>query len=204
MKQKSPQRERFADTCSDCKTATVFEVLKSDSLFLDEMGYVEIYKFCKCTSCHTFALYGQEDYGDGQDGAPYRLYPIQKRRLTFSVPKLVRESYNEAVKCEAAQAWLACAVMIGRTLEAVAKEFDPQTRSLATALKKMLDAGTISADIFEWASQLRITRNMAAHAQDTTTSREDAQEGMDFAQAILEILYDLNPRFEQMRKRHSK
>lgn len=39
-----------------------------------------------------------------------------------------------------------------------------------------------------------ITRNMAAHARETTTSREDAQEGMDFAQAILEILYDLKPR----------
>jgi hypothetical protein len=202
MARKPEQRVRFAETCTHCNTATVFEVLKSDSLFLE--GYEEIYQFCKCTTCDSFALYNQENFGDGQLGAPYRLYPVQKRQLTFRVPKLVRDSYNEAVKCENAQAWLACAVMIGRTLEGVAKEFDPQTRSLSATLKKMLDAGTISADIFEWASQLRITRNMAAHAQETDISWEDATEGMDFAQAILEILYDLKPRFEKMRQRHAK
>jgi hypothetical protein len=88
-------------------------------------------------------------------------------------------------------------------LEAVAKEFDPSNKVLATALREMLKNGIISQDIFDWANELRIVRNLAAHAQGDRISREDAVEGLDFAQAILEILYELRPKFDEMKKRRA-
>jgi hypothetical protein len=123
--------------------------------------------------------------------------------LRFIVPQQVHASYSEAVKCEQARAWTACAVMVGRTLEAVASQYDQGGGGLAAALQAMYENGIISKDIYEWANELRLIRNIGAHAGEGTVASQDAMEALDFAQAILEILYELRPKFEKMRNRRS-
>jgi hypothetical protein len=91
--------------------------------------------------------------------------------------------------------------MVGRTLEAVCKEFDPNTKSVFEGLKSLHVKGIISTELLEWATELRVLRNLGAHATTPKIEVFDALGALDFLQAILEILYDLRPRFEQFKKR---
>lgn len=143
--------------------------------------------------------------GDGfnKDGY-YRLYPPQERHITHNLPDIVRQSYDQAVLCEAGRAWTACVVMVGRTLEAVCKEFDPATKNIFKGLKTMYDKHLISEEVLEWADELRVLRNLGAHATKERIDRSDAKGALDFLQAILEILYDLRPKFEDFTRRRDR
>jgi hypothetical protein len=91
--------------------------------------------------------------------------------------------------------------MVGRTLEAVCKEFEPTTRTVYDGLKSLHAKGFISNELLEWATELRVLRNLGAHATNEKIDVLDATGALDFLQAILEILYDLRPKFEQFKKR---
>jgi len=70
-------------------------------------------------------------------------------------------------------------------------------------MKALLTRGIISQELSDWGDQLRVIGNLGAHATNEKIDRQDATEAIDFLQAILEILYDLRPKFEQMRARRS-
>jgi hypothetical protein len=141
--------------------------------------------------------------GDGFEADPYaRAFPEEDRHVGFALPAIVRASYEEAVKCERAKVWMAAAVMVGRALEAVCKDYDPMSKTMFGGL---LSNGAISQELYDWANALRALRNNAAHATETTTIFEqDAVEALDFLQSILEILYELRPKFIKMQQRQSK
>lgn len=189
--------------CIHCNKPTHFisqcVAVVPDSIMPDE------YTFFTCAECLNPAVFLRQDWsGDGFDDDEYnRVYPAQERALHFSVPDLVRDSYNDAVRCETHNIWTACVVMVGRTLEAVGKEHFPAARNMGQGLRLMLENGIISQEIFDWSTELRVIRNFGAHATAETITREDAKESMDFLRAILETFYYMRPKFKQMKERRS-
>jgi hypothetical protein len=136
------------------------------------------------------------DYADQTFDGPYaREFPPETRRIGFAVPSHVLSSYNEATRCEAAGTWTAAAVMVGRALEAVCRDFDPEARGIHDGLRRMFNAGAISQELRDWGDGLRLVRNEGAHPGERVVPG-DAKFSLDFLQALLEILYDLRPRFE--------
>jgi hypothetical protein len=196
-------KKHFAQECTTCETSVVFEIIASHISLPREDPPIEYY-LAKCGKCNAAGLFCREDYGSGFDADSfYRLYPAQRRQIRFILPSIVQSSYDEAVRCESARAWTALAVMVGRTLEAVATDYQSGL-TLAASLRKMLDDGAISKELFEWSNQLRIIRNIGAHPTGEKINAEDATDALDFAQAILEILFDLRPRFEAIKSRRAK
>lgn len=55
-------------------------------------------------------------------GRSIRLWPSKKSYNTSNLPTIVASSLEEAEKCFWSQAYLACAVMCGRTIEAICKD----------------------------------------------------------------------------------
>jgi hypothetical protein len=162
------------------------------------------YTLARCETCADAALFYREDMGDGFEGDNYyRLWPPHERHLGFALPDTVRQSYDEAVKCENAKAHLAAVVIVRRALEAVTKEYEPSARTLHAGMKALLERGIISKELSDWGNQLRVIGNLGAHATSEKIDAQDAAEAIDFLQAILEILYDLRPRFEKMRLRRA-
>jgi hypothetical protein len=200
QKQKSPPKKHLASVCPNCEHPSTF-VIDVVHVLPDE-GPPEEFTFGHCDTCKKPAVFFREDMGDGFDkDFYYRVYPSQDRHLGFYLPEIVRQSYEEAVRCEIAKTWIACVVMVGRTLEAVCKEFDPNTKSIFEGLKSLHGKGIISTELLEWATELRVLRNLGAYATSKKVEIFDATGALDFLQAILEILYDLRPRFEQFKKR---
>jgi len=199
-KQKLPNTKFLASVCPHCERPMTF-VVDAVHILPDE-GPPEEYTFGHCDTCKKPAVFFRENMGDGfEKDSFYRTYPSQDRHIGYYLPEIVRQSYEEAVRCESAKTWIACVVMVGRTLEAVCKEFDPNTKSVFEGLKSLHVKGIISTELLEWATELRVLRNLGAHATSQKIEVFDALGALDFLQAILEILYDLRPRFEQFKKR---
>lgn len=95
--------------------------------------------------------------------------------------------------------------MVGRTLEAVCVEHFPESSKLTIfkGIELLHNEGIISNQLKEWADQLRVLRNIGAHATTEMVSDEDAREALDFLKAILENLYDLSPKFDSFMARRS-
>jgi Domain of unknown function (DUF4145) len=162
------------------------------------------YTLAKCDRCLAVSLFIREDIGEGlENDGYYRVWPPQSRHLGFELPEIVKQSYEQAVLCEKAKAYVAAVVMVRRAMEAVTVEHEAGVRSLQAGLKGMFSRGLISQEILDWGHELRVIGNMGAHPTKETLSRADAVESIDFLQAILEILYDLRPKFERMRARRA-
>lgn len=189
--------------CNHCSKPTHF--LPRGVTVVDDEFMPDEYSFWICQDCKNPVVFLRQDWsGDGFDDDEYfRVFPPQERTLNFPVPDLVKDSYNDAVRCETHNIWTACVVMVGRTLEAVAKEHVPAARNMGQGLKMMLDKGIISQEIYDWSSELRVIRNFGAHATVETIDREDAKESMDFLRAILETFYYMRPKFKQMKERRA-
>ena len=96
------------------------------------------------------------------------------------------------------------AVMVRRTLEAIAREFDPDAKTLFKGLHAMKVKGLISEELSQWGDALRFIGNLGAHPTDDEVTKDDAQDAMEFLKAIVETIYDLRPKFKEMVARRQK
>jgi Domain of unknown function (DUF4145) len=196
--------ERMIYDCPECDSPQHFSPICVHQTALTQEGFSDDYILAKCDKCDRPALFNRLSLGDLDDDFPYRLWPPLERHVEFKLPEIVRDSYEEAVRCENAKSFIATAVMVRRALEAVCKEYDPKSKSIYAALQNMLKNGVISEELMEWATELRVIGNRGAHATSEKITRTEAKEALDFLQAILEIFYDLRPKFKQMQDRKKK
>jgi len=163
------------------------------------------YSFGPCTTCFTPFVVEQTDYGQGFEADESTVvYPADERKLSFAMPPIVQESYEMATGCEAARQWMPAAVFVGRTLEAVCHEQLGKREMLAKGLKELLAQGKISKELSDWSDELRFLRNISAHPSEIKITQDDAVDAMNLLQAILETLYHLRPKFQQMKARRAK
>lgn len=165
----------------------------------------------------SFADY-DSDYDQWSDVV--RVYPKPPKTFaSYRIPRVVKDSLLEADRSLQTSANIAACVMLGRALEALcrdilkAKEAEDGDNKTATpkrklmlgeGIKKLRDIGVIDSRLFEWSQQLQAFRNLAAHPEDITISREDAEDLQSFVYAIVEYVYDLTDRYEEFKARVQK
>ena len=113
----------------------------------------------------------------------------------------IADTYQEALICLRAKAFIATALMCRRTVEGVAAHHSIAARSLASALKELKDKGIIEERLFEWAEALRIAGNQAAHDANVAISKQDATDIVDFTDAFLAYVFTFRDKFEERRGR---
>jgi Domain of unknown function (DUF4145) len=131
---------------------------------------------------------------------PRRVYPQPEFDISWDIPANIRNSIIEANKCLNAETYLACAVMCGRALEGICREFKagPYT---STGLKELLDQGVIDSRLFEWGAEVHRHRNIGAHADENTISQEDASDLFDFTFAICQYIFIMAEKFRKFKER---
>ncbi len=199
------ETERLGGYCIHCESPSSFFLYRSDHFDLRGVPYV--YRFASCDRCSGPAVFWAEhaEGYDEEDLALHRVFPRHRASLACALPKIAEQSFNEAMRCEEAKAWLAAVVMVGRTLEAVCQEHFSQEKGLTIfkGIELLFKEGLISEQLKSWADELRILRNIGAHATDVDVDEKDAKEAIDFLRAILENLYDLTPKFESFKARRA-
>ncbi len=195
--------DQLAYQCPECDEPQMFAVLSVHDRLLDGVLPEEsTYAVCsRCGQPLLLTRYGAA--GGFQESAYLRSFPPLERTISFALPQGVRRAYDEAVRTEQAKAWMATAVMAGQALEAVCKDYDPSIRTISDGMRKLLAAGVISEELFEWGNGLRVVRNRGAHVTSRPVTADDARFALDFLQALLEIVYSLRRQFEVWKEQRS-
>jgi len=196
--------------CAYCE-AKVSAIVLSSREYLpsenDEYEPTMIY-FLECPVCNNVMIGESElilmSFDDVAYEDPKRVWPDPKNNLHLSIPVMVRKSIDEAKKCYKAKAYSACAVMCGRSIEAIGKELGSKFKLLAKQLRELKDKKIIDGRLFEWGEALRDRRNIGAHASDEDISKEDARDVLDFTIAICEYVFVLSEKYKKFKEREAK
>jgi hypothetical protein len=85
--------------------------------------------------------------------------------------------------------------MTGRALEAMCHHFNTKGQTLAGGLRELLDREIIDKRLHQWGDELRLNRNLAAHATGKRFHAPDADALLTFALAICNYVFVLNEEF---------
>ena len=187
--------------CGRCDVA-VDAVVEGQYSFRDEDGPLETVVLARCPRCSE-PIVVRYDEIEGL-GHLVQIFPAPERPLSRSVPTNIRDGFQEARDCFRAAAYTATALMCRRTLEAIARYHDVNERTLAASLRAMKDRGIIETRLFEWAEALRLVGNEAAHDVVAGIHGQDAQDAVEFTNALLEYLYTFRDRFEAFKVRRQR
>ena len=181
-----------------------------------------------CPSCSSI-LVGEtyqirfDDFDSDEDSWSdvVRIFPKPPKVFSsYRIPRVVKNSLKEADRSMQAGANIAACVMLGRALEALCRDIldsapatTPATAApaataktkkkimLGEGIKKLRDKKIIDDRLYDWSQQLQAFRNLAAHPEDISISRHDAEDLQTFANAIVEYVYDLADRYEEFKSR---
>ena len=189
--------------CEYCKARVDAQVLHQYEI-ADNDAPTFLVTLAKCPQCSVPLLAQQmEDFGEHAWLLPERLYP-EESTLSHTLPKPIRDTFQEAQACLKAGAYTAAAIMCRKTVEGICAEHGHQERTLAESLRSMRDAGIIEARLYDWADALRLYGNEAAHDVSVTVSAQDAKDLLEFGHALIEYVFTYRDKFEAFRARKTK
>jgi len=194
--------------CDSCNALVEVEIVGSYTNenphdFIDSTKY----SLCKCSHCLSPMLIEQEFEWVNETfewGKANKIYPANQFHLNPAIPAALQKALTECIQCYKAGAHTATAIMCRRTLEGFCLLKGIKGKSLDKSIKQMKEQGMINDQLFEWANQLRLVGNEAAHNIDANFSSLDAKDMMDFTIAILDFTYSFQEKFDQFKSRLSK
>jgi hypothetical protein len=155
----------------------------------------------RCSRCEHAVLVREEERWEDMWSAPQIIFQVDSDQVNPDVPARIRSSFREARIAYRAGASTASAMMCRKTLEALCAEHGIKERNLAAALKRANETSLIDGRLTEWADELRIAGNEAAHDVDSEISGEDARDLLEFTEAILEYVFTFRDRFDRFQQR---
>lgn len=155
----------------------------------------------RCARCHHPIVAREEERWTGMWSNPETVYPHQVDDINPDLPEHLRSMCREARACYRAGAPTASALMCRKTLEGICVEHGITERNLAASLKRAKEAGLIDGRLYEWADELRVAGNEAAHDVTADFSGEDARDLLEFTEALLEYVFTFRDRFDRFQQR---
>lgn len=218
----------FIIDCPTCKAKVGAEMHGSIDFYSDADGepFGNRVVLGKCPSCK-IALVGRSEQlsfrgyqGDEDDtfSDVVRVFPLPPKQFTsWRIPRPLNQSLLEADRSFQAGANIAACVMLGRALEALCRDVldekgtetgekaKPKKRvMLGSGIKELRDRKIIDDRLYDWSVSLQAMRNLAAHPEDITVSRQDVEDLQAFVYAITEYVYDLTDRYNEFKEREAE
>jgi hypothetical protein len=166
------------------------------------------YFVCLCRRCEQPFLLRRSLYGIPGEFETIAeetvLYPSESKLHPEALPENVKSAYDQAARSLHASLFEPCVLMSRKCLEAVCKILNAKGSNLSKRLTKLQEAGHIDSRLLNWAHQVRLIGNEAAHDIDTLVTKEDARDVFDFTEAILIYVFSLTKRFESLQARRSE
>ena len=161
----------------------------------------EGYFLVQCPSCNKPLFGFAINYLDDRDNWCWdnaeRLWPTPAAtEISSAIPDAARRDIKDANKCLSHGIYSAATVLCGRALERLIKE-KAGNMMIGKGIKALRDSGAIDDRLFNWAEALRKERNIGAHASDEDTTKENAQDVIDFTIAIFDYVYTLTEKYDR-------
>lgn len=132
------------------------------------------------------------------------LFPMARPAVTEGVPLTAARAYDQAARSFQAGLYEPCAIMCRKCLEALCVELQASGRTLKAKLDDLQKKGVIDTRLLEWADQLRVVGNDAAHDLDLVIDKDDARDAIEFLEALFLYTFSLGKRFEAFVLRRKK
>ena len=226
----SSEKNTFIIDCHICKAkvAAVEDGRSARSGYIEEAGepWGEMVLVGSCPRCKTILVgHSSQLRFEGYDADDdvwsdfARVFPKPSKAFSsYRIPRTVTDSLVEADRSLQANANIAACVMFGRALEALCRDIleepikDPDAKTgskqkrfmLGAGLKQLREKKVIDDRLYDWSQQLAAFRNLAAHPEDISISRDDAEDLQTFVYAIVEYIYDLADRYDEFKERAEK
>lgn len=183
----------------DCPTCNVRVTTEAKDWVGDPADIA--YFLVSCPSCQNPLLGSSSIYRDEYNNWAWepaeRLWPVPKNaEVSIAVPAGARRDIMDAQKCLSHGIYSAAAVLCGKALERLIKD-KVGGHMIAKGIGELKSKGIIDERLYSWAEALRKERNIGAHASDEETTRENAQDIVDFTIAIFDYVYTLTEKYEQ-------
>lgn len=207
------ERDVFCHTCNKvvvarvralahgAPTAEIFSSVDSDEPILGSIAY----ELAFCVRCESvFLIRGRQIEVPSEYFTPTIrevIYPREREVLPEPVPASVRRAFESALICFRAGTYEPCAIMCRKSLEALCSALGETDTVLAVRIAKLSASGRIDQRLASWANELRLVGNDAAHDLEFEVSKEDAQDGLDFVEAILQNVFVLDHKFSRLKAR---
>ncbi len=211
-------KTEFDVFCPDCNMLIAAKIIaegnggfRSDAInSVDEVDaeyHGEHYYVCLCSRCNQPFLIRQSLFGVPAEFETVTeekiLYPNEKKLPLDDVPNTIKSSYDQAVRSFSASLFEPCVLMCRKCLEATCKNFGTKGKDLNSKLQELLEHGQIDSRLLNWAHEIRLIGNEAAHDPDIKVTKRDARDILDFTEAILIYIFSLTSRFNEFRNRRA-
>jgi len=129
--------------------------------------------------------------GHGQN--TLHVFPAPKD-IDLAIPNRAREYLQQALRAQNAPA--GCVMLAASSVDSMLKEKGLSDGSLYARIKKAAEQHIITADMADWAHEVRLDANDQRHSDDSAPlpTPADAQRAVEFAQALGEFLFVLPAR----------
>jgi hypothetical protein len=193
--------------CHACDRATLatlrgsWEIRPNEDEDFDPLRYLLV----SCDRCRSGQLLEQYLAFEQEDDLLERVWPQDSTgSLSSDIPAAVSREMREAHACFKAKLYTATAVMVRRTLEGMcADQGTTPKKPLFQGLAELRDSGKIEGRLFEWAQALRVIGNQGAHFSTEAVSREDAEDALSLAEALMDYIYVFTAKYEEFQKRRA-
>jgi hypothetical protein len=216
QKDTMPEKESFDVFCLQCNILVDAKVIargsggfRSNTINpMDEVDaeyYGDCYYICLCRRCNQPFLIQQSLHGVPGDFEVVTdetvLYPNESKLLPDALPDGVKAVYDQAARSLHVSLFEPCVLMSRKCLEAVCKILNADGKNLSARLDRLHQDDHIDLRLLNFAHQIRLVGNEAAHDIDIIVTKEDARDIFDFTEAILIYIFSLTKRFEALQSR---
>ena len=194
------------DRCPQCGVASplLTKVGKADIHYKDEYSNSWWHFVARCSRCQRHVLfYGWTLSGDTpRDGSEPRAVRIREvypslETAAKELPERAHRFLQQAL--ESKHAPDGALMLAASSIDAMLKDKGYKDGSLFSRIEKAHDNGLLTAEMRDWAHEIRISANEPRHADDNYegANEKDAEQVIQFAKALAEYLYVLPARVQK-------
>lgn len=174
---------------------------------VDAAYYVTEYAIALCGKCDAVFLLESNFYeipGEvcASQGVDI-LYPTNRNVSMAGMPESTARAYTTAARSYQVGLYEPCVIMCRKCIEALCKELGSTKGNLKVRLESLRKNGHIDQKLLTWADELRLIGNDAAHDLDIVIEQVDAQDSLEFVEAILMYAFSLTRKFEEFKNRRA-
>lgn len=151
----------------------------------------------ECNSCHKLVLVNDSSN---------KIYPMPlPKAIDERIPATIRKDFEESTICFSIEAYRASAVMARRALQCVCLDKGSKEKDkLEKQIDWLFSQGIITKDLKDWAHEVRLVGNDAAHPRkpenDQPISKEDAEDVLKLLEQFCQVLYVASAIAEERKK----
>ncbi len=192
--------------CPRCERHTSIAIRKSHIAAPDDYSEMSdlVYEIGECNSCPQHFLVKRVNNKIEQ------IYPASlPKPVDPRIPEVIKKDLEEAYACFAANAYRATGMMARRAVELLCIDKKAPEGSLIKKIDWLLEQQIITKDLRDWAHEIRLTGNEAAHPpktikEENPISENDAKDILELLESLVNALYITNHKKEERKQRRNE